>query len=209
MQLQMQSEQKNILIFKVEEKLDGEENVYEKIKNIFMQVGIEINDFCIEAAYRLGKPGGCRPIMVRFIAARWKSLLFKKIREFNALGLAISNDLTLEERLERKELDMFKNKLINEGKQNIKIKTNKLLIGEKMFSLKDLRALENQKNVVGSPDHSSKQQISASALSTTNSKTRPGNTPRSKRQLPIEKHNLSIEKFMSTPPNTKKVKQDD
>lgn len=77
---------KNILIFKAEEKPDGE-NIYLKIKEIFDQVGIIMNQFCIEAAYRVGKPGRNRPILIRFIAPRWKALVFQKLKEFNATGI--------------------------------------------------------------------------------------------------------------------------
>lgn len=77
---------RNILIFKVEESLDADENIYVKIKDIFTQVGLVINDLCIETAFRIGKQGGCRPILVRFIAPRWKSLLFKKNKGIRRFG---------------------------------------------------------------------------------------------------------------------------
>lgn len=76
---------RNILIFKVEENPDVREKTLEKVMGIFRRIGIEINDFCIEAAYRIGKTGKNRPILVRFIAPRWKSNFLKKSRNLQIL----------------------------------------------------------------------------------------------------------------------------
>lgn len=195
---------RNVLIFKVKERLDAEENVYTIIKDIFNQVGLEINDLCIETAYRLGKPSGCRPILVRFIASRWKSLLFKKIKEFSDLGLAISNDLTREERLERKELVFCKNKLLKEGIQDVKIRANKLLVGGESLFLKDLQLMEKDEREMEVSIHSSSQSKSVSTPP-----AKRGCLGGSKRQLSCERKNMSLEKFVLKPSSLRKPKQDE
>lgn len=198
---------KNILIFKVEEKGDKEENIYKEINDIFKKVGVEMNDFCIEAAFRIGKPGRNRPILIRFIAPRWKSLVFEKVKEFGALGLAISNDLSQEERLIRKELVLFKNKFMKEGEQNIKIKENYLIIDGKNYSLNDLRLMDKG-NAEGAIVHGPFQQLETNSILTPDKKKRLGRPPGSKRQLSTERRSHMLDKFISSPSTSKKAKQE-
>lgn len=193
---------RNVLIFKVEENLNEKENTLKKIMEIFRQIGIDINEFCIEAAYRIGKPGNNRPILVRFIAPRWKSLLFKKIKEFADMGMAISNDQTKEERLERKELVMFKNKLNLEGGRNIKIKGKKLWIDNKEFTLEDLRSMEENVMIKDLSDTSAKQHSDPMKNATPTKKANARQNSGTKRQLLFD---TSISKFLVSP-DIKRVK---
>lgn len=116
--------------------------------------------------------------------------------------MAISNDQTKEERLERKELIMFKNKLNVEGERNIKIKGNKLWFDNTEYSLENLRTLEEESK------SKEKQHLDSTSKMSPADKTKPKPQPGTKRQLNegLQKDSL-ISRFLTTP-TIKRVKAD-
>lgn len=97
--------------------------------------------------------------------------------------------------------------MIKAGKQNLKIRGNKLLVGEEAFSLKDLQSMEEEKKTEEPPSHLSNQSNSQSTPST---KRKAGRLPGSgKRQLSDERRVSSLDRFLSVPSKTKKAKQEE
>lgn len=101
------SRAKNLLIFQMQDDDETNNNLYLSVFNIFKTIKVEIPNQAVESVYRFRKTKGKRPVMVRFISARRKSLMFTKLKVLNDLGLRISNDLTEAERRDRKQLIDF------------------------------------------------------------------------------------------------------
>lgn len=107
----------NLLIFGVPENLNPKQTLTMDVIQLFEKVGAYVPEMCIITTYRVGKysESNYRPILVKFIAPRWKKPLFEKIDEFRKLNLGISNDLSPEERASRKSLASVKRALIERG----------------------------------------------------------------------------------------------
>lgn len=86
--IEKHSRAKNLLIFKLLDNEDTNGNLYLSVVKLFNMIKAEIPDYAIESVYRLGRTKGKRPVMVRFISAKWKTLLFRYIMEdIKELGL--------------------------------------------------------------------------------------------------------------------------
>lgn len=95
---------RNVVLFKLEDSIDINKNIFSATMNIFKRVGLEIPEVAIDDIFRLGKsPGNC-PVLIKFISARWVKKVFSKVREIRALNFIITNDRPMEEREKRRKL---------------------------------------------------------------------------------------------------------
>lgn len=148
------SKAKNVVLFKIKDEGETNAVLLETVMNIFSEIGLGVPETAIDSVFRLGKIPGNRPILVRFIASRWKSTLFQKIDGLKKIGIGISNDLNREQRQIIKELLVYK-KYFQEQNKPMKIKGNNLVLEDKMFSLEDLKATVNIKVALPNQDRSS------------------------------------------------------
>lgn len=82
----------NIIIFKLKDNDETNNDLIKTILSIFAKINISIPDVAIADAYRLGKIMGSRPVLVKFVAVRWVKLVFSRVQEFKRLDLGIDND---------------------------------------------------------------------------------------------------------------------
>lgn len=131
----------NILIFNLEEKAKNESDLLSKVSAVFQKVilflNIVIPDLAIADVYRIEKSTVNRPIMVKFIAPPWVKVVFSKIKEFNNIGLAVSNDRSPQKRKIRKELLVYANTLREKGFE-VKLKNDFLLVNDEKVKLNNL-----------------------------------------------------------------------
>ena len=71
-----QTRAKNVIIFGLTDNHD--ENIWAKISELFLQVNLEIPDTAFEDIFRVGKNTTTRPVVVKFMAARWVKIVFFK-----------------------------------------------------------------------------------------------------------------------------------
>lgn len=169
--LEKNSRARNLLIFNLDDVEEINRDLYLSIARIFEKIKVEIPDQAIESIFRLGKVVGRRPVLVRFASPRWKSLLFIKVKELNELGLTIANDLTEDERKERKSLLMYLFSLKKQGHE-AKLKGNAIIIKNKAYSLKDLQ--ESGESFNPSEDVDTEHEREKSIIVTQNKNVTPG-----------------------------------
>lgn len=99
---------KNLIIFKIQENEKSGNELIQIVTSIARKADIHINELSVDTAYRLGKqqPGKTRPVLIKFIAPRWKKEFFSKIKNLNQLNINITNDLSPMDR--KKSSDLLK-----------------------------------------------------------------------------------------------------
>lgn len=93
------------------------------------------------------------PIKIKFISSRWVKALLKKFSELCELKIFISNDLTKEEKEERKITLDCVNKLKVLG-QNAFIRRDKIMLNRKLTRLEEANAflsIINKENLITMP----------------------------------------------------------
>lgn len=126
--------EKNLIIYNIEDKAEYNTDVTQTVRRIFEQVKLDIPDVALDDAFRLGKVKGSRPILVKFISARWVHLVFEKVEELKQFKITISNDLTREERDEKRKLLQLRYNLRKAG-HKADIKRNQLLLNGSPITL--------------------------------------------------------------------------
>ncbi|XP_043461161.1 uncharacterized protein LOC122497864 [Leptopilina heterotoma] len=131
----------NLILFKLRDLEERENNTLSKVLEIVNKVGLTIPEVCFVSSYRIGKfhDGNNRPIIIKLIAPRWKKPFFEKVKEFTKLGLAIANDIPREERDLMKPLLKARYLLKNQGKEEVVIKGSNLYVNNKMLSEEEIK----------------------------------------------------------------------
>lgn len=129
----------NLVIFGVEE--NSNTPLLEIIKTIFSEkLNVVVQNSDINDIYRIGKRTGRnkRPIVVRFISNLKKREVFSNARLLKNTGVAITDDLTEQERIERKFL--YDSCRVAQGRgHTAKITGNRLVINGTYYSYEDLK----------------------------------------------------------------------
>lgn len=109
---------KNLLLFNVQDNEDTNGDLLATVSYIFEKAGVNIPEISIATAYRLGQytTGKDRPILIKFLAPRWKKPIFEKIMEFKKMKINIANDIPIEDRSTIKDLLKVRYILKQEGK---------------------------------------------------------------------------------------------
>lgn len=135
----------NIIIFGLEDNEVNSVDLYSIVLSIFKSLDIQIPEVAIADAYRLGKSGEKRPVMVKFIAPRWVKIVFLKITDFRKLNLIVTNDRTKQERELRKSLGRQADAIRKTGKE-VKILRGKLMVEGVSISEREIELiLKNSK----------------------------------------------------------------
>ncbi|CAG9768347.1 unnamed protein product [Ceutorhynchus assimilis] len=179
----------NLIIFGLEET--DEEDPYQVVLNLFSSIlNINTTKEEISAVYRFGKASRTRPILVKFISYHKKSTILQNAKLLKGSEIAISLDLTKEERENQKILYRHLKEAKNQGLE-AKIKKNELIVQGETFTIKELLNLEKNE---------------AQASQTTPSTQPTGNAnnkPKTAEKKPAEAKNNSSSK----PPNENKNQQ--
>lgn len=102
--LNSQIRAKNLVLFKLEDSDNINNNLLMAILGVFKNVGLQISELAVDDVFRLGKNKGARPILIKFISAKWVKLIFGRVQELSKAGFAIANNRSKEERLHRRNL---------------------------------------------------------------------------------------------------------
>ncbi|XP_051171924.1 uncharacterized protein LOC127288489 [Leptopilina boulardi] len=134
--LQKKDREKNLIMFGVEESEN--EDLLVKVLSVFSSTEINIEKEDIHSIKRLGFNRGTRPLMIQFNALQPKILIFINVVKLRNLNLSVTNDLSKEQRMERKEtrVKLFdcKQKLYKLG-INAQVKNTKLICENQVYSI--------------------------------------------------------------------------
>lgn len=148
--LDRNSRKNNIIIFGLK---DSEGNTANKIsKKIGELLGVDVKETDINNFYRLDKSAK-PPIKVEFLSYLKKTEILKKCKKLKDTGIAISNDLTIEQRSEQKILRSFLKRTRQDPTDQSFIKGNKLYINNRAYTVEDLQEIEysEKRNVNSAP----------------------------------------------------------
>lgn len=149
--LRSQVNANNIVLYNVPEKeaSNVELNVY--VMEMFNKLNLPIPEFAVADAFRLGKKSekSVRPILIKFLGAKWIKIMFSKIDDFKSINVIISRDYSKEERMARRELKQKVQDLVHR-KIDATIKNNKICINgsEVQLEFVDNILKENKKRQV-------------------------------------------------------------
>ena len=167
---------KNIVLHNIPDTEENNKNLFNHVMSILSK--IDIQEHHIKINKRIGKHKGKRPVVVNFVAVRYKKIFFDNLefRIINDHNIVIANETTKEER------DEYIKKNLKHEFQKIKIaadlKHNKILVerkyynsaqAQKLFQEKEKEAGEIEIEDIDSDD-------SASSVATTKSKKRSRET---------------------------------
>lgn len=113
--LERETREKNLILYKIDETEEFDRNLSSKVTDLVGKYCQTAERNHIDQVYRIGKMLGRRPILVRFNSSRSKSVVCKSIIESGDRNIAVANDLTSEERIQRNQLRDFVSKLKSTG----------------------------------------------------------------------------------------------
>lgn len=128
----------NIILFKVNDTSKENENLPETVCEISCQAEVTLDPNNIISTQRIGKIPDSRPIIIKFLNPKRKAEIFKKIKNFCAMKIGVSNDLSKEIREKRKilfeKLLVCKQSLGKQGKTTY-IKGQYIIMDNKSYDL--------------------------------------------------------------------------
>lgn len=134
-------ERENILIvFRVPDNDEINGSLRPTIINALQNINKDVTDDVVISVTRLGKVAGNRPILIRFTMKHIKLSMFRFTKEFRELGIAIGDDLSRDQREQRKRLLQFFPALREKGFAP-KIRGDKILIGQTLHDAEHIPGL--------------------------------------------------------------------
>lgn len=128
----------NIVIFGLETtKQDLLQNTVAQLNTL---LGLSIADSDINNIYTVGKTQK-PPVILEFVSYLKKQALFLQVGKLKGTGIAITNDLCIEDREEQKILKYHQKKARDQNLE-ARIKGKKLFIGNKSYSAEELGKIE-------------------------------------------------------------------
>lgn len=100
------------------------------------KLNVSLNNSDINNCYQIKNTGG-QPIFLELLSYLKKSEIFGAVKKLKGTGVSFTDDLTLEDRQERKQL-LHHAKLAKERNLSVKIRKNKFIINGDEFTLADL-----------------------------------------------------------------------
>ena len=138
----------NLIIFKLPDDEENNNNLCTFISKKLKYINSEINTEAIASVMRISvyKTNNCRPVLVRFYSPQFKTLIFRNMDKVRKLKLAVSNDLSPVERAVRKTLLDLVLKLKRQGYKDAKIRGNDIQVGDQIYTANEVnRHLEESK----------------------------------------------------------------
>lgn len=138
--LERVNKKNNIIVFGIPSTKEAiaEGHSLEELNNI-LTTNIQQSD--ISDIYPLGR-GPNSPLKVEFISFIKKKEIFKNISKLKGTTVSISHDYTPQQREEQKKLRSYQKSIQQESQDRCVIKGNKLMIGEKTYTIADLENLQ-------------------------------------------------------------------
>ena len=126
---------KNRMLHKVAEDKEKEKNLIEFVHEMFLEVGITIEENDIEYVARVGRKEGEKPFMITFRNFYVKSKILNQASKFKNSKIYVTNDLSKEQRQERNTAVKLMKELKKENKE-VKMKGfNELVVEGKIMSI--------------------------------------------------------------------------
>lgn len=136
--LERKVKKNNLIVFGL--KPDQENFIKDIIAKINSMLEVNIVEADLNNIYSVGK-SAAPPIILEFVSFLKKLQVLKEVKKLKGTGISISNDLSKEDREEQKVLSSHL-KTAKEQYPNAKIRGHKLIIGENIYTAKDLLELE-------------------------------------------------------------------
>ena len=132
----------NLMLFRVPDYNESKIELFEIVMDIINKVKVNIKEYAIISIYRVGKYNRFinRPIIIKLISPRWKQVFFEKLKEFAKLDLAIANDLSLEEREEKRDLLRARYLLRNQGEE-VTLRKMNLYRKQRVISTEEINSI--------------------------------------------------------------------
>lgn len=142
-QIEKRDRAANLIIYNIPDNDDVNSNLLTNVIDTLAGAEVEIPEVCVSTVFRLGSIAGKRPILIKFIAPRWKKHLFQCSENLKRIGLAISNDVTREEREEEKRL-LKARYILKQRKVKAQIRNKQLIVNNKPLSDQEIDELINK-----------------------------------------------------------------
>lgn len=130
----------NLFIYNIPESASNDADLLSTLRSILEKVSISIPDLAVDTIRRKGRSPGKRPIFVCFISPSWVHKIFAKARELRKLGVYLENDLTPEQRAQRREAQQAHRTLRAAGLDS-SLKKGNLFIDGKAVTRSDFPAI--------------------------------------------------------------------
>lgn len=163
----------NLVLYKVTDNADTNKDLISTVGNIFTKAGVDIPNICIASVYRVGRQIGTRPIIIKFIAPRWKKVIFEKAKKFAELNLAIGDDLSKEAREHKKRLLRVRYLLRKDGKQTI-LKRNCIYLDDQPLTLSEINDILDREPHDNKGDNNEEDNNHRDAEASPSINSRPG-----------------------------------
>lgn len=198
--IQKELRKNNLIIFGLVE--EDEEDILQKVLDLFnntLKVSVEATE--INITYRFGKKEKSRPVLVKFVTTFKKIEVLKNGKLLKNTQVAISNDLTKEDR-EKQKILRDHLKIAKAENLEAKIVRNQLLVNSTFFNVNQLMEMSKQGNTEGIVQNSSKITPTINDTSTTQDNASTSTTPKTSSvattQLPNTKQaNVQVPKTKS------------
>ena len=141
-----QESSKNIILYNVQDDDETNKALVTNVLNIIKEAEVDIPNTCIGDIQRLGwkKNVNNRPVLIKLLARRWKSVFFEKEQKFKSLGYEVSSDIPKEKRALKATLLKARYLLRQKGKNPV-LRNFNLYLDNRQISAEEISALFNEK----------------------------------------------------------------
>lgn len=182
---------KNVIIYNVHDSAEINKNLFNKIGELINEANVDINPICIADVYRIGKKktqDDNRPVVVKFIAPRWKYLLFEKEQTFKNIGVQLSADLSKDRRILKSKLLKARYLLRQKGK-NVEMRNDKLYLDKQVINMEKISEIIEYPELIETENLSgdfsyAKSQPSTAQKTQQDSQSQENDSPASKQSSP-------------------------
>lgn len=145
--LDRENRKNNIAIFGLNHRKDTQVNESFVCNELNRFLGVQLKETDIANVFPLGKTEKC-PLKIKLVNYQKKNIIFKNCNKLKGTKISISNDLTIEQ---QKEYKILKKHLVLsklDGHENSKIRGNRLIVDETIYSIEDLKKIETADDVI-------------------------------------------------------------
>lgn len=126
--------EKNVIIFNLPEDAVNNRDMVATIQGLFKHVQFPLPEWAIDDAFRIGKSGTIRPVLVKFSSTTWARKVFSKAAALREMKISMENDMSQSDRAAKKQLHAAYKKMKASGK-NVIFKRNKLFLDGRCVEL--------------------------------------------------------------------------
>ena len=122
---------------------DDQETNKDLLKSVVKALGdadTRMVEDCIDNVRRLGNSQGNRPVLITFMAQRFKAIAFQHFKKFLNQGIVIANDLTKREQEEKKCMIKHQATSKSIGIESF-LRDNKLKVDNRLYNLEKIQGM--------------------------------------------------------------------